>query len=223
MANTATEMMAMINGIPYDNPADVDWADEGGVLLNPCDCPTDFCVDCQECDCLDVHSPDECNGKEFGCNGCHPIDQFVHDKVQADSREIWENMWGWSAKHWSKQFAEYAKPSKIVEAFKNADWKNKSTKIKFRRYGTFQAQPNSHVHDALAYGMGVHKFETVEDTQMKVIVDLAGKRRVGHVVKPNDHTVWVKIMKGAQTYDIIKRHRDKHNVKFYTLGELNNG
>ena len=46
----------------------------------------------------------------------------------------------------------------------------------------------------------------------KVFVDLAGNRRVGHVVKRNEYTVWVKVMKGARTYDIIKRHVTKHNV-----------
>ena len=57
---------------------------------------------------------------------------------------------------------------------------------------------------------------------MKLIVDLAGKRRVGQVVKQNHLTVWVKVMKGAKSYDIIKRHRMKHNTKFYPLGRLNN-
>ena len=49
---------------------------------------------------------------------------------------------------------------------------------------------------------------------MKVFVDLAGKRRLGHIVKINSHTLWVKVMDGAKTYTIVKRNYVKHNVLF---------
>ena len=48
--------------------------------------------------------------------------------------------------------------------------------------------------------------------------DLGGKRRRGHPIKFNHHTGWFKVMKGALTYDIIKRHYIKHNVKEYEHG-----
>jgi hypothetical protein len=47
---------------------------------------------------------------------------------------------------------------------------------------------------------------------IKCFVDLAGKRRIGTIVKSNIKTVWVKIMIGARTYIIIKRHRIKNKV-----------
>ena len=56
---------------------------------------------------------------------------------------------------------------------------------------------------------------------MVVFVDLAGTRRLGIAVRVNTHTTWVKVMKGAKTYDYIKRHNIKHNVTMYvTRGEM---
>lgn len=55
---------------------------------------------------------------------------------------------------------------------------------------------------------------------LKVFVDLSGTRRLGQAVRINTHTLWVKIMRGARTYDYIKRHIRKHNVTIYvTEGE----
>lgn len=46
-----------------------------------------------------------------------------------------------------------------------------------------------------------------------VHVDLRGVRRLGKVIGViNQKTMWVKVMKGAKTYDVIKRHNVKHNV-----------
>jgi len=50
---------------------------------------------------------------------------------------------------------------------------------------------------------------------MKVFVDLAGTRRLGKVVTINTLTTWVKVMHGAQTFSVIKRHNLKHNVVQY--------
>ena len=50
---------------------------------------------------------------------------------------------------------------------------------------------------------------------LKVFVDLAGVRRLGKIVRANTHTTWVKVMRGARTYDYIKRHNIKHNVVQY--------
>jgi hypothetical protein len=50
---------------------------------------------------------------------------------------------------------------------------------------------------------------------LTVFVDLAGTRRLGKVCRLNTHTTWVKVMKGAKTYDYIKRHNKKHNVTMY--------
>lgn len=47
---------------------------------------------------------------------------------------------------------------------------------------------------------------------IKVFVDLSGSRRLGKLIKMNDHTCWVKIMFGARTYRIIKRHFVKHHI-----------
>jgi hypothetical protein len=49
----------------------------------------------------------------------------------------------------------------------------------------------------------------------KVFCDLSGKRRLGYLVKVNKKTVWLLIKRGAKTYDYIKRHEVKHNVKIY--------
>lgn len=54
---------------------------------------------------------------------------------------------------------------------------------------------------------------------MHVFVDLAGTRRLGHVVKVNTHTTWVKVMRGAKTYAYIKRHNIKHNLKIHWGGD----
>jgi hypothetical protein len=49
----------------------------------------------------------------------------------------------------------------------------------------------------------------------KTFFDLSGTRRLGIVVKYNSRTVWVKVMRGANSYDYIKRHIKKHNVISY--------
>lgn len=55
--------------------------------------------------------------------------------------------------------------------------------------------------------------EKTKEVQMKVSFNLSnGRRRIGHVVRKNDKTVVVKMMKGAKTFKIIKRHIKKHNV-----------
>lgn len=48
--------------------------------------------------------------------------------------------------------------------------------------------------------------------RVTVFVDLAGRRRLGHVVKINQYTTWVKVMDGAKTYNIIKRHNKRHHI-----------
>jgi hypothetical protein len=48
--------------------------------------------------------------------------------------------------------------------------------------------------------------------------DTAGGRRVGTVVKSNPMSVWVKLMIGAKSYKIIKRHVKKHNIVFSITG-----
>lgn len=53
---------------------------------------------------------------------------------------------------------------------------------------------------------------------MKVFVDLSSGRRLGKVIKMNEHTCWVKILFGAKTFRIIKRHFIKHHV-FIKMGE----
>jgi hypothetical protein len=54
--------------------------------------------------------------------------------------------------------------------------------------------------------------------RLKVFVDLGNTRRLGEIVKLNQHTVHVKIMKGARTSFCIKRHIKKHNCFFFTEG-----
>ena len=51
----------------------------------------------------------------------------------------------------------------------------------------------------------------------KAMFTVGGKRRIGVPVKINKHTMWVKIMKGARDYFIIKRHKVKHNFKMVTV------
>ena len=48
--------------------------------------------------------------------------------------------------------------------------------------------------------------------------NLSGKRRLGHVVGLNHHTLWVRVMKGAKTSFTIKRHLVKHMVKIISEG-----
>lgn len=49
----------------------------------------------------------------------------------------------------------------------------------------------------------------------RVFCDLSGTRRIGYVRKFNEHTCWVKVMKGARTYFVVKRDYSKHRVKLY--------
>ena len=49
-----------------------------------------------------------------------------------------------------------------------------------------------------------------------VYVDVGAGRRLGHVVKCNHYTVWVRIMMGAKTSFTIKRHFNKHGVTWLT-------
>ena len=50
-----------------------------------------------------------------------------------------------------------------------------------------------------------------------VYVDIGGGRRLGHVVKCNHHTVWVRVMRGAKTSITIKRHFKKHGVTCWDM------
>lgn len=59
----------------------------------------------------------------------------------------------------------------------------------------------------------------IRRNQVLVFVDLAGKRRIGLVTEVNLHTTWVKIMMGAKSYILIKRHNKKHNIAFYRLND----
>jgi len=53
-----------------------------------------------------------------------------------------------------------------------------------------------------------------------VFVDVTnGKRRIGEVVEINNLTTWVKIMIGAKTAIVIKRHNVKHHMTHYKMGE----
>ena len=42
---------------------------------------------------------------------------------------------------------------------------------------------------------------------------ISGKRRMGVPVKINCKTMWIKVMIGAKSYIIIKRHLVKNNFK----------
>ena len=53
-----------------------------------------------------------------------------------------------------------------------------------------------------------------------VFVDLSGGRRIGLVTEINHKTTWVKIMMGAKTYIIIRRHNKKHNVVFHAFKDV---
>jgi hypothetical protein len=55
---------------------------------------------------------------------------------------------------------------------------------------------------------------------MFVFVDVMnGKRRIGEVQLINNLTTWVKIMIGAKTSIVIKRHNVKHHLEHYKMGE----
>jgi hypothetical protein len=58
----------------------------------------------------------------------------------------------------------------------------------------------------------------IQMDRLTVFCDLADVRRMGKILKLNDHTVWVKIMKGAKSAFVIKRHIKKHNCFFFTKG-----
>lgn len=47
-----------------------------------------------------------------------------------------------------------------------------------------------------------------------VWIDVSGSRRLGEVCRWNRHTVWVRVMKGAKSSFLIKRHKVKHNMKW---------
>lgn len=51
----------------------------------------------------------------------------------------------------------------------------------------------------------------------KCYFDLNGTRRLGHILSTNRKTVWVQVMDGARTSFRIKRHKNKHHVKFISL------
>ena len=54
---------------------------------------------------------------------------------------------------------------------------------------------------------------------MKAFVNVSNKRRLGEVVKVNDKTIHIKIMKGAKTNFVIKRHIKKpYIIGFYIAG-----
>jgi hypothetical protein len=53
----------------------------------------------------------------------------------------------------------------------------------------------------------------ITDT-FKAYFDFSGSRRMGKVVKLNRKTLWVKVMIGAKSHVIIKRHARKHRVRF---------
>lgn len=46
---------------------------------------------------------------------------------------------------------------------------------------------------------------------------VGGVRRMGVPVKINSKTMWIKVMKGAKDYFIIKRHMTKHNFKMVMM------
>ena len=50
---------------------------------------------------------------------------------------------------------------------------------------------------------------------VKCFVDLGGKRRLGAIIRSNTHTLWVRIMLGAKSKLIVKRHKVKHHVGGY--------
>jgi len=50
------------------------------------------------------------------------------------------------------------------------------------------------------------------DGKWKLFINVGGVPRIGQLVKANSKTVWVRIMKGAKTNFVIKRHVKKHNL-----------
>ena len=46
------------------------------------------------------------------------------------------------------------------------------------------------------------------------MMDVGGIRRVGRPITMNKKTGWFRIMKGAKTSFVIKRHYDKHRVLY---------
>jgi hypothetical protein len=59
--------------------------------------------------------------------------------------------------------------------------------------------------------------EKLRANEIKVLVNLAGRRRIGNVSGINSKTTWVRVMQGAKSYDVIKRHNIKHNVQLYRV------
>jgi len=47
---------------------------------------------------------------------------------------------------------------------------------------------------------------------IRFFMDVDGKRRIGAPVSPNKKTGWFRIMDGAKSSYVIKRHYKKHNV-----------
>ena len=50
-------------------------------------------------------------------------------------------------------------------------------------------------------------------TKTLFLMDVGGIRRVGKPVTVNKKSGWFRIMKGASTSYVIKRHYVKHNVR----------
>jgi len=53
-----------------------------------------------------------------------------------------------------------------------------------------------------------------------VWIDVGKVRRLGEICKWNRYTVWVRIMDGAKSSFIIKRHKKKHNMKWRGIGDI---
>ena len=56
-----------------------------------------------------------------------------------------------------------------------------------------------------------------EVKQITLFCTVGGKRRLGRVVCFNSHTVLLKIMSGAKSSFIIKRHNKKHNLVVHSF------
>ena len=48
--------------------------------------------------------------------------------------------------------------------------------------------------------------------QWFLFINVGGVPRIGKLVKINIKTVWVRVMKGAKTNYVIKRHVKKHDL-----------
>jgi hypothetical protein len=59
----------------------------------------------------------------------------------------------------------------------------------------------------------IHLLDTAD--KVYCFVDLGNVRRLGVIVKANPYTMWVRIMLGARTSIVIKRHKLKHNLGSY--------